>query len=155
MASKKVTRMSFNLIVIQKVPMSFVHRWVNLQFRSRAGNMEVLSAVCCILLIWQWHKSKDIRWNTSQHSLPCQYSEKWKSPCIKVVCVCSCLTIFFKGGKQQSWWVHNKSRCNQFKKSTWLLSASYLKKEEAINSYLQLLSENWICLLLQNGCSHP
>ena len=88
-------------------------RLINLQFRSRAWNMEFLSAVCCVLLLCHWHKCKDIRWNTSQHFLTCQYSEKQKSPCIKVVGVPSCRTIFLKGGKQQSRWAHNKGRCNQ------------------------------------------
>ena len=73
---------------------------VNLQLRARAWNMEFLSAVCCVLL--HWHNSKDIRWNTSPHFLTCQYSEKRKSPCIKVVGVRSCQASFLKGGKHQS-----------------------------------------------------
>ena len=47
--------------------------------------------------------------------LTCHYSEKQKTPCIKVVGVCSCQTTILKGGKQQSWWAHNKDRYLHFK----------------------------------------
>ena len=39
-----------------------VHVSVSLQFRSRAWNMEFLSALCCVLLLLHWCKGKD-KWN--------------------------------------------------------------------------------------------
>ena len=129
---------------------------VNLLFRSKAWNMEFLSAVCCILLLWHWHKRRDIRWNISQHFLTCQYSEN-KNLLASNYLVFVLAEWFFsrevssKAGRRTK----KVGATIKKKKNAWLLSVSCLLTEDATNSYLQLLSGRWISLLLQNGYSHP
>ena len=121
---------------------------------------------------------------SGQHFLTCQYSEKWKSPCIKVVSVHSCQTIFLKGGKQQSRWAHSllschhweeaittsaseigigscmkraypKHRCNHLKKVHGYFQFHVYKQRMQPTVTSRYFLEGGFCLLLQNGCSHP